>query len=204
MKKIILSILFLLTISTLRVQAAVDTITIYSNSMHKPLKAVVITPYNYTQKNRSFPVVYLLHGYSGAFNNWIRKVPKLQQMVDENQLIIVCPDGAYSSWYIDSPLDSAYRYETHVAVEVPAYIDAHYKTIPDRKHRAITGLSMGGHGGLSLGLRHADFFGACGSMSGVADLHFLANKDDINKRIGDTAQYAANWEKYSVINMESA
>jgi S-formylglutathione hydrolase FrmB len=62
------------------------------------------------------------------------------------------------------------KYETHVATEVPAFIDKQYRTIADRSKRAITGLSMGGHGGLYLGWRHSDFFGACGSMSGAIDI----------------------------------
>ena len=50
------------------------------------------------------------------------------------------------------------------------YIDGHYKTITDRKGRAITGLSMGGHGGLWTAIRHKDTFGACGSTSGGVDI----------------------------------
>ena len=93
------------------------------------------------------------------------------------------------------------KYETYIGKEVPEYIDAHYPTIKNRKARAITGLSMGGHGGLFLGLRHAGFFGACGSMSGGVDLNSARGKFDIMKRIGDTISYAANWKKYSVINL---
>jgi S-formylglutathione hydrolase FrmB len=93
------------------------------------------------------------------------------------------------------------KYETYIGKEVPGYIDEHYKTIKDRKARAITGLSMGGHGGLFLGFRHADYFGACGSMSGGVDLNFSRNKFDVVKRIGDTINYASNWKNYSVINV---
>jgi S-formylglutathione hydrolase FrmB len=78
----------------------------------------------------------------GVSTNWIRKVPQLQEMADEHQLIIVCPDGSVNSWYFDSPVDSSYRYETHVGTEVPEYIDANYNTIANRNFRAITGLSM--------------------------------------------------------------
>src|SRR5450432_386502 len=60
----------------------------------------------------------------------------------------------YSGSYFDSPIDSSSRYETYIGREVPDYIDAHYNTIKDRTGRAITGLSMGGHGGLFLGFHH--------------------------------------------------
>ncbi|MBL7744812.1 MAG: esterase family protein [Chitinophagaceae bacterium] len=181
--------------------ATVDTITIYSTTMKKDIKCVVIRPAMVQDENTSLPVVYLLHGWSGNFSNWITKVPELKKYSDEYRLMIVCPDGHYSSWYFDSPVDSAMRYETYISKEVPAYIDAHYSTIRSRKARAITGLSMGGHGGLFLGFRHADMFGGCGSMSGGVELYSSRNKFDIMKRIGDTVQYADNWKKYSVMNV---
>lgn len=181
--------------------ANVDTVNIYSEAMHKEIKCVVIKPGSYNTNIQFYPVVYLLHGYSGRFSDWIIKAPKLKEQADQLQLIIVCPDGDYSSWYFDSPIDLSMQYETYIAKEVPAYIDSHYQTIKDRKARAISGLSMGGHGALFLGLRHADFFGACGSMSGVVDLSFTKNKYDLVKRIGDTLTHAADWKRFSVINM---
>ena len=182
--------------------ARVDTVAIYSKTMWETFACVVIQPEsNKKSKVKRYPVVYLLHGYSGKYSNWITKVPELKKYADDYNIIIVCPDGGYSSWYFDSPVDSTMRYETYISKEVPEYIDAHYPTIKDRKARAITGLSMGGHGGLFIGLRHADMFGACGSMSGGVDLNASRNKFDIIKRIGDTLSHAENWTQYSVINV---
>ncbi len=195
--------LYLLVVSVIvcfSANATVDTVAIYSNSMHKSINAVIIKPSYYSTTTR-FPTVYLLHGYSGKYSDWIKKVPALQQLADDNHLLIVCPDGGFSSWYFDSPIDSTYKYETFVAMEIPAFIDAHYSTIANRKGRAITGLSMGGHGGLFLGYRHADVFGACGSMSGGVNLDYSRNKFDVVKRIGDTIAHADNWRKYSVLNV---
>ena len=179
----------------------VDTVNIYSNSMHKYIKAVVIKPDSYKKKKNSFPVVYLLHGYDGWYSNWIIRVPELINYADQYQTLIVCPDGAKGSWYFDSPMDTTYRYETHIATEVVNYIDKNYRTIADKNHRAITGLSMGGHGALFLALRHADVFGAAGSMSGGVDLKESKNRFDINKRIGDTILQANNWHNLTIINL---
>lgn len=181
--------------------AAVDTVSIYSNAMQKSFKCVVIHPRAKERKQVAKPVVYLLHGYSGWYSNWLIRVPELKEYADKFKLIIVCPDGGYSSWYFDSPVDSSMKYETYISKEVPDFIDAHYNTIKNRTGRAITGLSMGGHGGLFLGFRHADFFGACGSMSGGVDLSYSRNKFDVIKRIGDTITYADNWKRYPVINV---
>ncbi len=178
--------------------AIVDTVSIYSKAMRKEYNCVVIKPGLATNNSFPLPVVYLLHGYSGRFSNWITLVPQLKNFVDEYNLIIVCPDGGYSSWYYDSPLDTSMRYETYISKEVPDFIDANYSTIRDKKGRAITGLSMGGHGGLFLGLRHPDQFGACGSMSGGVDIRPFPKSWEISKRIGDIANYPSNWNKYSV------
>ena len=88
--------------------ARVATVNVYSNAMHKNIKCVVIQPET-IKDTPAFPVVYLLHGYSGNFSDWIIKVPALKQYADEYKVIIVCPDGDYSSWYFDSPVDSTMR-----------------------------------------------------------------------------------------------
>lgn len=197
------SLLFILTFTFFsRSFAAIDTISIYSPGMFKNVKCVVITPSDYKTSNNHYPVVYLLHGYSGSYSDWVSKDADIQKLADENRLMIICPDGAFSSWYFDSPVDLTMHYETNVGVEIPAYIDSVYHTIKDRKARAITGLSMGGHGGLFLGFRHAQTFGACGSMSGALDVSKITKGYDVEKRLGDTitnSQYYHNWSVINVI-----
>ena len=201
MKNRFLLFIFIISSSLNAHSAVVDTVSIFSNAMQKSFNCVVIRPQVKGRKPEAKPVVYLLHGYSGSYSNWLIRVPELKEYADKYKLIIVCPDGGYSSWYFDSPVDSSMKYETYIGKEVPDYIDAHYTTIKNRTGRAITGLSMGGHGGLFLGFRHSNFFGACGSMSGGVDLSYSRNKFDVMKRIGDTIAYADNWKKYSVINL---
>lgn len=193
--------LLLITVSVFVKAATVDTVAIYSQSMHKNVKCVVITPENYKTDTAHLPVLYLLHGYSGSYKDWVKNAPDFLNTVDENGYIVVCPDGAFGSWYFDSPIDTAMKYETNVALEIPAYIDAHYRTITDRKARAITGLSMGGHGGLYLGLKHKDLFGAAGSISGGVDFRPFPENWDIKKYLGDYATHKENWDKNVVINL---
>lgn len=180
--------------------AIVDTISIPSKAMGKSYKAVVIRPSVVQDGSKALPVVYLLHGYGGWYSNWITRMPQLVEFADKYSFIIVCPEGK-DSWYIDSPVDTSMKFETYVGVEIPEYIDAHYNTIKDRTGRAITGFSMGGHGGLYLGFRHAGIFGACGSMSGGVYLRPFPKNWQLMKRLGDTLSKAENWEKYSVINV---
>ena len=181
--------------------ATVDTVSIYSAAMKKEYKCVVIKPAAAQNENQSFPVVYLLHGHSGWYANWLIRVPELKDYADQYKLMIVCPDGGFNSWYMDSPLDSTVRFETYISEEVPAYIEKHYPVIKDRKARAVTGLSMGGHGGLFLAFRNAEVFGACGSMSGGVDLRPFPKSWQLSRLLGDTLQHADNWNNYSTINV---
>jgi S-formylglutathione hydrolase FrmB len=180
--------------------AVVDTVSTYSASMKKSIKAVVITPDNYASA-QALPVVYLLHGYSGNYADWITKAKGFEKAADQLQMIIVCPDGGYGSWYWDSPVDSSYKYESYVSKELVSWIDSKYKTVKDRKGRAITGLSMGGHGGLFLAFKHQDVFGAGGSMSGGVDIRPFPNNWDMALRLGKYSEHPENWEKYTVANM---
>jgi S-formylglutathione hydrolase FrmB len=181
--------------------ATVDSVIVYSASMHKNVKCIVILPEKYKTDTAHFPVLYLLHGYSGNYRNWIDKAPDLLHTVDVNGYIVVCPDGNYGSWYFDSPMDTTSKYETDVALEIPAYIDAHYRTVTSRKARAIAGLSMGGHGALYLAIKHKDIFGAAGSMSGGVDFRPFPDNWDIKKYLGDYASHKDNWDKNVVIDL---
>lgn len=191
-------VLFLLFVLLSAKAAIVDTVEIRSEAMNKSHKCVVITPGKTKKPKQPFPTIYLLHGYGGNYANWLRRVPELQAQADKYQLLIVCPDGDFGSWYFDSPVDNTLRYETYIAEEVPAYIEANYPVVKDRRARAITGLSMGGHGGLFLGFRHADFFGACGSMSGALAIEMITRGYGVEKRLGDTAN-KERYREYSIM-----
>jgi len=176
-----------------------DTVVTYSAAMQKNIKAVVITPDNY-DKTKQYPVVYLLHGYSGNYAGWA-KAAAVTQAPDQYNQIVVCADGGFSSWYWDSPVDPSYRYETYVSKELVDWIDKHYATVKSAKGRAIAGLSMGGHGALYLAIKHPDVFGATGSMSGGVDIRPFPNNWDMAKRLGKYAEQPERWEQYTVINM---
>jgi S-formylglutathione hydrolase FrmB len=199
-KYLLLTFILSLTIFASRA-ATVDTIQIFSNSMHKYVKCVVITPQQYSTDTAHFPVVYLLHGHGGSYADWVKKAPDLLQVIDEAGCIVVCPDGNVDSWYFDSPVDTAIKYETNVAKEIPAFIDAHYRTIADRNARAITGLSMGGHGALYLAFKHVDEFGAAGSMSGGVDFRPFPESWGIKDKLGDYKTHKETWDKNVVVTL---
>lgn len=179
----------------------IDTIYVNSKSMNKSIPNIVVTPEYYSQQTEGFPVLYLLHGATNDFTEWLRYVPDLGDYADKYNMIIVCPDGGRTSWYFDSPIDKEMKYETYIARELVNWIDAHYNTVQDRSARAITGLSMGGHGAFYLAFRNQDVWGAAGSMAGGVDFRPFPNNWDIAKRLGTYSEYPENWEKNTVINL---
>lgn len=200
--KLILFFVLLLTMQNIFAQKnKVDTIEIFSKAMQKKIKAVVVLPDNYQNKKDSFPVVYLLHGYSGSYSNWPKKMLDLQKLATENNMVLVSPDGGYSGWYVNSPVMATNQYETFISEELVNYIDKNFKVFPEAAKRGITGLSMGGHGALMLGITHPQTYGAAASMSGAVNLMSLANRYEIKQILGDTAQYLSTWKKYSVVNL---
>ena len=184
--------------------ATVDTVVTQSKSMKKEIKAVVVKPQLYEGSAKRFPVLYLLHGAGGKYSDWLlntKDKEAVKKLVDNFGIIVVCPDGGVTSWYFDSPIDPTYQYETYVSKELIDFVDGHYRTINDKTGRAITGLSMGGHGGLYLGFRHQDVYGACGSMSGGVDIRPFPENWNIAKRLGPYNQFPERWEANTVINL---
>lgn len=208
----------ILMLAFLSIKAAVvDSIDVPSKAMNKTYKAAVVLPAAYANSKKSFPVLYLLHGGSGHFSDWLNKTPDkllIKNLADQYNIIIVMPEGETSSWYLDSPVDPNSKFETYIFKEVVQKIDNTYRTVQNSKGRVITGLSMGGHGALYLSTRHPDVFGAAGSMSGALDMNF--NKFNINedfkkrlkenfqKLLGNSDPSSEIFMNNSIVNMVQA
>ena len=197
MKKLCSLVSCLMVGISLSFAAKVDTVLIHSTVMNRDIKCVVVLPDSYAKGSQDYPVLYLLHGYSGNYANWVKHAPDFLKCVDQYNIIGICPDGNYNSWYFDSPVDSAVKFETYVSKEVPAYVDLHYRTKKDRKYRALGGLSMGGHGALYLAILHKDFFGAAVSMSGGVDFTPFPKNWDIAKVLGPYEQNKERWQLHT-------
>ncbi|WP_229376235.1 alpha/beta hydrolase [Fibrella aquatilis] len=169
--------------------------------MNRTVKCVVITPDRYASAPADrFPVVYLLHGFGGSHRDWIGNLPELATYADRYGIIIACPD-AQNSWYLDSPINPVMRYETFMTTELIPYLDTQYRTLADRQHRAITGLSMGGHGALYLAVRHRDLYSQAGSLSGGVDFRPFPGNWEIKGLLGEEPANQAVWDKNVVINV---
>jgi len=180
--------------------ATVDTVLVNSAKMDTAFKAIVVLPENYKGlENKSYPVVYLLHGWSGKYDNWAKKTD-LGILSDQYEFIIVCPDGGYAGWYLDSPINKESQYETYIAKEVVQFVDSNYRTISETQGRFVCGLSMGGHGAISLLAKYPGTYAAAGSMSGVMHLNDSTQRYGIIELLGEYEKNKDQWEKYSAIN----
>lgn len=177
-----------------------DTIAIATTLLDSPEKVVVITPDG--GKDARFPTVYLLNGYSGTYRDWsTRTQPRLGELADTYGMVMVMPDGR-DSWYWDSPVDPKMQMESFMIKELVPYIDSHYPTRPEASQRAITGLSMGGHGALWLAARHPDVFRNAGSMSGGVDIRPFAERWKMSRRLGQSySKNPALWDSHTVAGL---
>lgn len=181
----------------------IDTVEVYSPKMDRMIKNVVILPEQYNKNPKArYPVLFLLHGVGGNYRTWITvSKPSLPQEANRWNMIIVCPDGQ-KSWYWDSPADRHYQFETFIGKELVEYIDKNYRTVASPQGRAISGYSMGGHGGLWIGINHPDIFGACGAMSGGVDIRPFATKWEMARFLGKTYQDDVQlWDNHTVMGI---
>jgi S-formylglutathione hydrolase FrmB len=167
--------------------------TIWSGALGVPKRLLVYLPPSYDRdRSRRYPVAYYLHGAWGAEDDWVT-LGRIDRTLDSLiaagllEMIVVLPDGDdgwYTTWNALNNTaacraDTARRepaqtycvtwpkYDEYIARELVAHVDSAYRTLAQREHRGIAGLSMGGYGAVSLSLRYPDAFAAAASHSGV-------------------------------------
>jgi enterochelin esterase-like enzyme len=132
---------------------------------------VFLPPSYAAEKRRHYPVVYALHGYSIGADQWSREIHVPQTIEGAfaqgaKEMIVVLPDSKTlhnGSMYSSSVTTG--DFERFIAHDVVEYIDAHYRTIPERMSRGLVGHSMGGYGASRIGMKHPDVFGSLYIMS---------------------------------------
>jgi enterochelin esterase-like enzyme len=134
--------------------------------------ALVFLPPSYDKdKKKRYPVVYALHGYSIGADQWSKEIHVPQTIEGgfaqgAKDMIVVLPDSKTvhnGSMYSSSVTTG--DFERFIALDVVAYMDAHYRTLANRNSRGLVGHSMGGYGASRIGMKHADVFGSLYIMS---------------------------------------
>lgn len=153
-------------------------------------KYCVYLPQGYSDENRTFPVLYLLHGLTDTHTAW-RDKGNVQDIATEiirsgkaQEMIIVMPDAgtAYDGYFNCD----GWRYEDFFFQEFIPHIESTYRVVPDRQHRAIAGLSMGGGGTTWYAINHGDMFSAAYAMSalmGIVENTWITRDPDARRRV---------------------
>jgi S-formylglutathione hydrolase FrmB len=174
-------------------RGTVRTDSLYATALGAEKHYLVYLPPSYgTDTTRRYPVAYYLHGLYGAETDWVEH-GHLDAAMDSlvahgmPEMIVVMPDGDdgwYTTWntigdYNGCVADTTRKepassycvrwlhYDDYIAHDLILHVDSIYRTIGDRAHRAIAGLSMGGYGAVALALQYPEKWSAAASHSGV-------------------------------------
>jgi putative tributyrin esterase len=147
------------------------TVEFASPAVGRTMKYNILLPKDYETSTARYPVLYLMHGLTQNYTVWGLQngTPFYAGLYDD--LIVVMPDGG-NSWYVNWAVNEGGQtnnWEDHIIKDVIGHVDWNYRTIARREGRAIAGLSMGGYGALTLGLRHPELFISIGSTSGALE-----------------------------------
>jgi enterochelin esterase-like enzyme len=157
-------------VESIRIHATAVEGNLEGNAVERDV--LVFLPPSYArERSRRYPVVYALHGYSIGAKQWSLEIHVPQTIEGAfargaKEMIVVLPDSKTvhnGSMYSSSATTG--DFENFIARDVVAYIDAHYRTIPNRVSRGLAGHSMGGYGATRIGMKHSDVFGSLYIMS---------------------------------------
>lgn len=146
-----------------------ESMIMNSSLMNQAVKYSIYLPPDYYTSNRRYPVLYLLHGYGDNETSWIQfgEADRIADMgIKEGEwppMIIVMPNGG-GSWFVND-YQNKVRYEDMFVQELIPHIDTMFRTRTQREFRALSGLSMGGFGSLTLAMHHPELFGSCAALS---------------------------------------
>jgi S-formylglutathione hydrolase FrmB len=187
-----------------------------SSILGEDVRYTIYLPSDYERSQRSYPVVYLLHGYTDDDTGWLQ-FGEANRIADDAiargeipPMIIVMPDGGVS-WYIND-YQGKVRWEDMFVREFMPYIEAEYRIRQKKEFRGIAGLSMGGYGSLVIAMRHPDLFAAVAAFSsGIwTDAQMASTPQEIYDRIygplyGEglegSARLTAHWRANSVLDI---
>ena len=155
-------------------QVSVIEDSLFSPSINAFCRMNILVPEGYSNGKERYTSLYLLHGFNQDHASWFNST-ELVHYAREYRFIIVSFD-AQNSWYANSTTKINFNYEDLVIKDLIPFIDKKYSTIPDKQHRAIAGLSMGGYGAVKFGLKYPQQFFYAAGMS--PSMQFPAGLED--------------------------
>lgn len=144
----------------------VHDIAFFSESLQREMHINVVLPGGYEESEIEYPVLYLLHGFTSNYFEFVNiGVPEYLNRMDMMVVMVDAGNSSYANWAVSENGDPL-NFEDHVIKDVIAYVDKNYRTISERKGRAINGISMGAAGAITLGLTYPELFCSIAGHSG--------------------------------------
>jgi enterochelin esterase-like enzyme len=203
--------MFLCGIMTGQTGKVYDNLSLPSKIMKTDRKYAIYLPPDYETSQRSYPVLYLLHGFGDDQTGWVQ-FGEVLTIADEaikngqaTAMIIVMPDANTGKPGYVNDAKGEWRYEDFFFQEFMPFIEKTYRIKADKRYRAIAGLSMGGEGTFIYALHHPELFSsACplsaatgpASVDEIKNYKLWAGAADMSEK--DKLAYFNN---YSVLNL---
>jgi len=213
MKKSLLSLFFLTLVLSLAAQTGkvMDNLSMTSKILKMERKYAVYLPPDYESSQRSYPVLYLLHGAGDDQTGWVQ-FGEILHIADRainagsaTPMIVVMPDANTGKRGYVNDIKNDWRYEDFFFEEFMPYIEKTYRIKGEKRYRAIAGLSMGGEGTFIYALHHPELFSSACPLSAATGPRNIEEMK--NYRLWQDAESAseadkkAYFEKYSVLNL---
>lgn len=176
-----------------------DTLSYPSATVGVDRKAMVYTPPHYSVE-KTYPVLYLLHGIGGDENEWLREGSA--QMIFDNlyaaeklrEMIVVFPNGramkddrAIGNIFDSLKVKAFSDFEADLINDLIPFIEKHYSVIKNRESRALAGLSMGGGQSLNFGLGNLEKFAWVGGFSSAPNTgqawEIIPNPEEVKNKL---------------------
>jgi len=211
MKKLLSLLLFCFLLSTFvlaQTGKVFDNLSMKSKILKMDRKYAVYLPADYETSNRSYPILYLLHGAGDDQTGWVQ-FGEVQQIADRaiangtaTAMIIVMPDANTKQRGYFNDLKGEWNYEDFFFQEFVPFIEKEYRVKSDKRYRAISGLSMGGGGTFVYAVHHPEMFSAACPLSASCGPLTLDDAKKYLVRMGNQNptddEVAAYYNKYSV------
>lgn len=147
----------------------IETLTINSKILNRAVVYTMYLPPDYETSSRTYPIVYLLHGYTDDNTGWLQfgEINRYADKAIEEGTIppmIIAMPNADSGWYINS-YDGKENYEDFFVKEFMPEVEKKFRVKAKKTYRGIAGLSMGGYGTLIYSIKYPELFAAAAPLS---------------------------------------
>lgn len=217
MKKALGLLIFILVNFSLFGQSVVhDDLSMHSEILDMDRKYAIYLPPDYNTSQRSYPVLYLLHGGGDDQTGWVQ-FGEVKHITDKaisegvaTPMIIVMPDANTGRRGYFNSVDGEWRYEDFFFEELIPHVESKYRIKGEKRYRAVAGLSMGGGGSFMYALHRPDMFSsACPLSASCGPLSLEATKNWLTRRGGtldnvSEAQIQNYYEQHSAVALVRA